>query len=768
NPLPVWESADGDHICVGSVDELAELSGKKLTKIIFVRHGESEKNIDDIFTSAVDKYPLTKAGEQQAQEVAGKITDKIDLIISSPVLRTRQTAEIINKKLKAEIIFDDLIGEYFYGSWEDKKRVDLKKQADYQEYQKISASLEAKYNFRFAGDGESRAQITERVRKFLEKVSREHAGKTILVVSHGGINASMSKIIRGIDFDAFFAEERIGYRGVQYFYLDENGREYNLHKQFVDKIEIVKDGKKYKRVPEVLDCWFESGSMPYGQMHYPFENREKFEAGFPAQFIAEGQDQTRGWFYTLHVLATALTTGKNPSIPKKQTCPAFNNVIVNGIVLAEDGKKMSKRLKNYPEPDLMIAKYGADAMRYYLVTAPVMEAQALNFSEVGVREMYNKLVNTVWNVVEFYKMYSDCHPRENGDPDTRRLDSRFHGNDSSNVLDKWILAKLNLLVKDVTEGMENYELVKASRPIVEFVTELSQWYVRRSRDRFKDGNSTVILSEAKDLKDYSATPQNDKQQAIATLHEVLLTLSKVMAPFTPFMAEKVYQGVRNKEKGTNESVHLEMWPQYDEKMIDEKVLLGMDFARKIVELGLSIRAFKGIKVKQPLSLLVVDCISEMAKNNFGEERLVDEMKRIIADELNVKEVKVIWKSELGKNVYNVIWNETPNSDLQVGLDTTITPALKAEGTAREIVRAINQLRKEMKLTISDSVVVSYETDDSELKKVIAEFGDEIKKSTLTKKLTAENIFDAKEIEIDEKKLKLFINLSSLRQAQGRL
>jgi isoleucyl-tRNA synthetase len=288
----------------------------------------------------------------------------------------------------------------------------------------------------------------------------------------------------------------------------------DLHKHLIDPVTLpcAKCGGVMKRIPDVLDCWFESGSMPYGEVHYPFENKIKFEAGFPARFIAEGQDQTRGWFYTLHVLATALTRGKKPSIPGVGATPAFKNVIVNGIVLAEDGKKMSKRLKNYPDPMVVLEKYGADAMRYYLVSSPVMYAESLNFSEAGVREMYNKVVNMLWNVVTFYQTYANHK-------------SEIINHKSTNVLDQWIMAKLNLLVKEVTENMEAYKLAEASRPIMVFIDELSTWYLRRSRDRFK------------------GVDEGDKQAALATMHEVLLTLSKVMAPFTPFIAERIYCGI---------------------------------------------------------------------------------------------------------------------------------------------------------------------------------------------------------------------------------
>ena len=459
----------------------------------------------------------------------------------------------------------------------------------------------------------------------------------------------------------------------------------DLHKHIVDEIVITKDGKEYKRIPEVLDCWFESGSMPYGQMHYPFENKEKFEAGFPAEFIAEGQDQTRGWFYTLHVLATALTSGENPSIPKPETCPAFKNVIVNGIVLAEDGKKMSKRLKNYPDPLEVLEKYGADAMRYYLVSSPVMYSEGLNFSEAGVREMYNKVVNTLWNVYSFYEMFN-----------TDYTDLENDYTDSSNVLDKWILAKLQILIQDVTSAMNEYKLAEASRPILDFIDDLSTWYVRRSRDRFKGDDV------------------EDRQLALATLREVLLTLSKVMAPFTPFISENIYKEVG----GKMESVHLENWPEVDEKMIDQDILTGMKFTRNFVTMAHMQRAQNGINVRQPLLKLTI---------NFGSGKFPhwDQARKIIADEVNVKEVILDSTPEQGKS--------------PVQLDPTITPELKKEGLVREIVRAINQMRKEQKMTIDDVVTVEYHVEDALLKTVFEEYSEDIKKQVLARDLVHEKI-----------------------------
>jgi isoleucyl-tRNA synthetase len=474
----------------------------------------------------------------------------------------------------------------------------------------------------------------------------------------------------------------------------------DLHKHIIDTIELPCDkcGAQMKRIPEVLDCWFESGSMPYGQMHYPFENKSKFEASFPAEFIAEGQDQTRGWFYTLHVLATALTMGESPSIPVKKSEPGFKNVIVNGIVLAEDGKKMSKRLKNYPEPEIVLEKYGADALRYYLLTSPVMQAESLNFSEVGVREVFNKLINTIYNVLEFYKMYAE----QKSEVRSQKLD---------NVLDKWILAKLQILIKDVTTGMETYKLVEASRPIVEFVTELSQWYVRRSRDRFKGDD------------------EQDKQSALATLHEVLLVLSKLMAPFTPFIAEKIYQEVQSMVEGMQGSVHLEEWPVVDNQLMDDKVIKMMEMARKVVEMGLALRAEQGLKVRQPLNTLTINN-KELDSEFFG----------IIQDELNIKKVELVENNTDDKSL---VWKE--DGALKIGLDVIITDELKKEGLLREIVRTINQIRKDQKLTISDRVSVKYHTKDDLLKTVFIEYADEIKKSVLADVLVEGDGGEEKEI-----------------------
>lgn len=441
----------------------------------------------------------------------------------------------------------------------------------------------------------------------------------------------------------------------------------DLHKQHVDAIEIQKDGKTYRRIPEVLDCWFESGSMPYGQMHYPFENKAAFEAGFPAEFIGEAQDQTRGWFYTLHVLATALTRGENPSIRVEGgMVPAFRNVIVTGIILAEDGKKMAKRLKNYPDPVEIVEKYSADALRWYLASSPVVRAEELRFSEREVDEVYKKTMLIFWNVVEFLQLYTKEDALAGGD---------VAG--TGNVLDRWIMARLHELTHTVTKSLEAYDLVSATHSIADFITELSQWYVRRSRDRFKEAT-------------------DDARAAAATLREVVLTVAKLMAPFAPFISEKAYMTLG----GEKASVHHEDWPTVPATTVSTgaAIIEQMGVVRKIVEMGLAARAEAKLKIRQPLAALHVT--GTTVGLAFAE---------IIADELNVKAVDAA-TDDTG------ITKES--NGIRIVLDVTVTEPLRQEGTARELVRAINEQRKQLGFTIADHAVVTLTSDSTWLRDAV--------------------------------------------------
>ncbi len=483
----------------------------------------------------------------------------------------------------------------------------------------------------------------------------------------------------------------------------------DLHKHIIDEIVIEKNSKTFTRIPEVLDCWFESGSMPYGQMHYPFEHKEKFEAGFPAEFIAEGQDQTRGWFYSLHVLATALTRGENPAIYLKQgMVPAFRNVIVNGIVLAEDGKKMAKKLKNYPDPNEVVEKYGADAMRYYILSSPAMYAESMNFSEQGVREAYNKIINTLYNVLQFHLLFSS----------EQIFDSSKKK--SPNVLDRWILSLNQKLVQEVTEKMNEYKLAEAIRPLEQFISELSQWYVRRSRDRFKGDDDT------------------DKKYAQQTLAEVLHILAKIMAPFTPFIAEEIYQEVSHPNK--KESVHLDEWPLAKIDLCDDMLEREMYQAREIVEMAHALRAQAGMKVRQPLSELVCTRILDAA------------IYAIIAAEINVKHVRGSAEIPAGDD-----WVTQKNGEHGVALCISVTNELMLEGVYREFIRQVNAQRKTLGLTVRDKVIMRYISDDLDIHSMITAHYKDILRSVLASEAREEKSEDDM-IELEVNGKKVFINI----------
>jgi isoleucyl-tRNA synthetase len=441
----------------------------------------------------------------------------------------------------------------------------------------------------------------------------------------------------------------------------------DLHKHVVDKVTFAcKCGGTMKRIADVLDTWFDSGSMPYAQFHYPFENKDSFDKKFPAQFIAEGADQTRAWFYYLQVISGAI---------KKQV--AYKNVIVNGIVVAEDGKKMSKHLNNYPDPNLIMDKYGADALRLYLLSSPVMLAENLSFTEKDLQVVYRRFTGLTQNILNFYQMFAG--DKKSGEELPKKL---------NNDLDKWIVSKYQLLLQEVTEAMTEYNLVKATRPLFDFVDVLSTWYLRRSRERFKGDD------------------ESDKQSAILTLGYVLKQLAKIIAPFTPFTAEIIYREFENKE----ESVHLAKWPKYENKLVDKKVLEQMELVRKIVETAHALRSKAGIKVRQPLARVVVEKKSALSKDYF----------LIIAEELNVEQVEII------ENIEMLATLEIAEvGDFQVALDTNLTPDLKDKGVIREIIRTINNLRKTAGLQPQDKPTEVYQTKSDYLKQLVKKYEAEL-------------------------------------------
>lgn len=461
----------------------------------------------------------------------------------------------------------------------------------------------------------------------------------------------------------------------------------DLHKHTVDKItfKCEKCNGEMKRVPDVLDTWFDSGSMPYAQKHYPFENEKRFEENFPADFIAEGVDQTRAWFYYQHVIASGIKDSN-----------AFKNVIVNGIVLAKDGKKMSKKLQNYPDPSEMFEKYGADSVRYYLMSSPVVVAQNMNFVENEVEEIARGMMRMLWNSYSFFVLYAEI--------DKFKVDKNFDPPKIKGLLDKWLVSELHMLIKEFNMYMENYELHKAARLLPKFVDNLSNWYIRRSRKRF-----------------WKSENDGDKNEAYQTLYYVLVELSKVMAPFTPFIAEEIYKNLTKKE-----SVHLCYFPVKDEKLIDKHLMDDMMITRSIINRGLLLRVNAKIKVRQPLSeaRIMID--------------LGDKFKKIIEEELNVK---------------SVIFDMDVVDDIK--LNTELTPELKLEGQAREIIRFIQSMRKEAGYEVENRIEVGFEGMDS----VFEKFGKDIQKEVLADKITSELIAKPdlqKEFSVDGEKIKISI------------
>ena len=532
----------------------------------------------------------------------------------------------------------------------------------------------------------------------------------------------------------------------------------DLHKHFVDKVVIRKDGKIYRRTPEVLDCWFESGSMPYAQQHFPFSGGTPGDHGlpdvshfFPADFIAEGLDQTRGWFYTLMVLGTCLF----------DTSP-FRNVVVNGLVLAEDGKKMSKRLKNYPDPTTILDAYGADALRLYMIYSPVVRAENLRFSENGVKQILRDLLIPWWNAYSFFVTYANVdgfHDVELAKPT------------SPNVLDRWIVSSLETLIKDVTEAMDVYDLQRSVRPFVNFIEDLTNWYIRRSRRRF-----------------WKSQNDDDKIHAYRTLRYVLVQLCKVAAPFTPFVSEAMYRNLKG--ASMPESVHLCDFPTADAEARDEALERRMALVQTVVRLGRQLRTENDLKVRQPLPAIhVVSAKPEVRTMLEGFEELVTDELNIKAvvygsDETALAEISVkadfrrlgpkfgakmktvaaaisglspvqaaalaagreVELNAAGVTVTltadDVVVQRSPKAgmvvaseaDVIVGLETALTPELVLEGLAREFVSRLQNLRKDADFEVTQRIAVTVECD-AEVQEAVNLFAAYVKAETLCERLT---------------------------------
>lgn len=594
SPLPIWKDGQGQVTVIGSLEELKTHTKKSGNEYFMMRHGESAKNVENIVSSDPTTNTLTAHGRENVSIAARKLKkEKITKIYSSPLIRTRETALLMAKEIglpESSVVFDDRLREINFGEFEGKSFTDF---VAYRE------NHMATFTESFVG-GESYQDVRRRIGEFLYEIEGRDSHQHILIVTHSVGLESLAAVSQGADLSDFkkivnTSTFKTGEVHPLIFVPLPHNNEYELdyHLPYIDRVILEnRERKPLTRIPEVVDCWVESGSMPFAEYHYPFEHKEQFEKSSPGDFVSEYIGQTRAWFYYLHAISNELF-GRL----------AFRNVITTGNVLASDGAKLSKSKGNYTDPYELFERYGADAFRYYLMSSVVMQAEDLTFRDEDIKDAHARVVNMVRNVHAFYELFADHNivPASSA---------------STHPLDRWILARLGELIQESTNAFDRFDVPRAVRPIRTFIDDLSTWYVRRSRDRVK-GTDTA-----------------DRTRALGTLRFVLQNLSKLMAPVMPFLAEEIFRGVRS--ENDPESVHLAEWPAptFKEKTIrvftmpsQTKLLSNMARVRMLASDALQLRQRAGIKVRQPLSKLSVPDI------------LATEFTQILAEEVNVKHVK---------------------------------------------------------------------------------------------------------------------------------
>jgi isoleucyl-tRNA synthetase len=845
-------------IVIGSRDELMSKCPERFTKVTIARHAESEGNVRLIYQGKEPGTDLTENGVKQAEALAERIRScqlsagscQLTAIYCSPLARAQQTAEIINEIIKCGVVTDKRLRELDFGPYEGQHvDLDSAKLREQREDKILHRKVESIYHFEGMETWES---VEKRLRSFLDEVLPKHRGGHIMVITHADPCMNFEHIFTELDKYKVSHRPHPKLAEPRTYYFDhETGKQMDLHRETVDTIEWGSgSGSAYKRIPEVLDCWFESGSMPYAQAHFPFEmgsgtfcrngpegaqhkryltptfcrngpegaqhkryltptfcrngqegaqhkryltptfcrngqegaqhkryltptfcrngqegaqhKRYLTPSGFPADFIAEGLDQTRGWFYTLMVLSVALFKE-----------PPFRNCVVNGIVLAEDGKKMSKRLKNYPEPTEVVEKHGADAMRLALMSSPAVRAEELRFSERLVEEQLRGVLMPLWNAYCFFVTYANaaswqppfetpsaCHAEEpracrgasRSIPEARWAPQGDTG--KKNPLDRWILAQTQNLVNKMTEELEAYDLSAACAHLRDSIDGLTNWYIRRSRRRFA-----------------GKTSKEDQLQALETLYSVLMTISKLLAPFCPFITDAMYLNLVNIP---HDSIHLQKWPEprkLTKKEFEE--IERTELLRSIVALGMRVRSDAKIKVRQPLpkasialptpskaSLTKVDLNAIEEELNVKEvelvtdpsalaETVVEVNPRALGPRLGDKVQKIIKEAKAGKFTENDdgtvrILDEVLSSEeasisykekegqhvasergIVIAIDTRLDESLVREGQVRDLIRAIQQMRKDAGLTVAETATIQIDGAEHLMK----EYGEMILEET---------------------------------------
>ncbi len=643
SPLPVWKHAgSGEVRVIGSLSELRACTKRSGNTYLMVRHGEAESNVTHTISGRVEnEHHLTETGREQTRRAAEGLKARgITKIVASPLLRTKETAEAIAQALGMradDVVYDGRLAEWQLGDLEGRPVGSLRE---------VCPTYVERFS-KGCGTGETLLEMKRRIGAALYEYETTYANEVVLLVGHEytlwlaecvarGATVEECIVIRGTEVD-YVANGEV--RELDFAPLPHNEEyELDLHRPYIDELQLVaEDGVELVRIPEVVDCWVESGVMPVASQHTLHAAQGK-PARYPGDFIAEYIAQTRTWFYYMHAMGVLLFDG-----------PSFTHCVTTGTILAEDGSKMSKSKGNFTDPLVNLDRFGADALRLYMLGSVVMQSEDMSFRDEELKDMHNRFIGTLSNSFKFFELYANEVPA-------------FTFSSDMHVLDRWIIARLDELVASVTEYLDAYDTVRTVRVLREFVSDLSTWYIRRSRDRFKGEDP------------------NDRKAAIATTAYVLRTCATVCAPITPFIAEQIYRGAG----GEAESVHLAAWPSAG-GWSDPTLVADMAEVRRTASLALEARQRAGVKVRQPLASLTLADVTLAGK---------DDLLAILADEVNVKEVL------FGSGFEG-----------EVLLDTEITPLLKCEGDVRELVRAVQELRKRAVLAPDDPITLAACVDE---------------------------------------------------------